>query len=97
MSAPRVSGRWMAGDANVLSTTIERLAPAGRGALADDRDGGRDVDELEVRVGRALEPDQPGSFGQGFPEDVGARVDVDIARLDPFGRCTRSRYLNVPP
>ena len=50
----------------------------------DGRDGLRDVDDLEQRVRRRLEPDESRAFGQRLPEDVRPGGQVDIARVDPL-------------
>ena len=66
-SAPRVSGCWRYGDAKVLSTTSS--APASCAI-----DGERlDVADVEQRVGRRLDPDQPGLAG---PDRGPHRVEV---------------------
>ena len=57
MSAPSVSGCCSAGEAKVLSTNT--FAPAA-GAISDDRG---DVGDRQQRVGRRLDPDQPGAAG----------------------------------
>ena len=82
MSAPSVSGRWMAGEANVLSTTISGRVPPSAARAIERVGHRRDVDDLEQRVGRRLEPDQAGPLGQGLPQRVGAGGEVDEARLD---------------
>ena len=40
--------------------------------------GRRDVHQLEMRIGRALEPDQPGPLRQRLPERVLARGEIDV-------------------
>ena len=50
-SAPSSSGRWLTGVANVLSTATIAPPPASHDA--------RDVDDVQQRVGRRLDPDQP--------------------------------------
>ena len=42
-----------------------------------------DIDDLEVRVRRRLEPDQAGPLGQRLPQRVLARGQVQVARVDP--------------
>ena len=58
MSAPSSSGRWSAGEANVLSTTTSGPLPARGRPFVGGRRRGLDVDELQERVRRRLEPDQ---------------------------------------
>ena len=60
-----------------------RAAPGLGGALADRRRGGGDVDDLQVRVRRALEPDEPRSRGQLLPERVRARPTRSVNRASP--------------
>ena len=84
MSAPSVSGRWSAGDANVLSTTTSGRRPPSASRRATVADGLRDVDDLEQRVRRRLEPDEPGALGERLPEDVRPGGQVDVARVDPL-------------
>ena len=73
MSAPSVSGRWMAGEANVLSTTISGRRPPSAARRGDGRGDLGDVDDLEQRVRRRLEPDEPRPLGQRLPEHVRSR------------------------
>ena len=85
MSAPRASGRWSAGEANVLSTTMRGRPPpsvARRRTVSRDR---RDVDDLEQRIGRRLEPDETGAPGEGLPEHVRAGRQVDVSGVDALG------------
>ena len=77
MSAPIVSGRWMAGDANVLSTTISGRRPPSSCAPVDGPGDLADVDRLEQRVGRRFEPDEPGPLGQRLPERIHPAREVD--------------------
>ena len=48
----------------------------------DRRDDRRDVDDLEMRVRRRLEPDQPGAIGQRLPQRVLAGRHVHVSRVD---------------
>jgi hypothetical protein len=48
------------------------------GPSRDRRHGRHDVDDLQVRVGRRLEPDQPRSLGECLPERVLVRGEVDV-------------------
>jgi hypothetical protein len=83
MSAPSSSGRWPSGEAKVLSTTRMGRSPrAPRWSARRSRDGG-DVDHLQVRVGRRLEPDQPRALVERLVEGrAGIGRQVVIARLD---------------
>ena len=59
MSAPSASGRWSAGDANVLSTTISgRVAPACAARSRTTSPTAAMSIDLEQRVRRRLEPDE---------------------------------------
>ena len=74
-------------------------------ALADHVGRPGDVDQLEERVRRRFEPDQPRPIGQRLPEDVRTRGQVDVQRrravvysTPQFGRCTRAKSAGyVPP
>ena len=76
MSAPRSSGVWRYGVANVLSTTSRAPARLRRGG---DRG---DVDDVEQRVRRRLDPDEPcvGDVRVGVGRElVGRRVREPVA------------------
>ena len=81
---PRRVGRgcWMAGEANVLSTTTSGRRPPSASRRRHRGRGRGDVDDLEVRVRRRLEPDQPGPLGERLPQDVRAGRQVDVAGVD---------------
>ena len=84
MSAPSSSGRWRAGDANVLSTTTSGgawPACAARSRMVGGRR--RDVGDLEQRVRRRLEPHEARALGQALPQGVLARREVDVRRGRP--------------
>ena len=82
-SAPIVSGRWTAGDANVLSTTISgRRPPSATRRATTSATAAMSID-LEVRIRRRLEPDKPRALGQRLPQNVRAAGEIDVARLDP--------------
>ena len=51
------------------------------GSPADRQGGSCDVGQLEVRVGRRLEPEEPRSRGQLLPEDVRTGRQVGVSRL----------------
>ena len=60
----------------------DQRPPAALGrAPGHDRDRRRDVDDLEVRVRRRLEPDEAGPLGQRLPQDVRPGREVDVARV----------------
>ena len=64
MSAPSSSGRWRYGVANVLSTHdhgADRVRGFGDGA---------DVDDVQQRVGRCLEPDEAGRLVDRAPTPI---------------------------
>ena len=65
MSAPSASGRWMAGEANVLSTTSSGRSPRAPWMGVEPLGDRLDVDHLEMRVRRRLEPDEPGPSRRG--------------------------------
>ena len=67
-SAPSASGCWRYGVANVLSTTTQRA-----GVVRDLR-GGRDVDDVQRRVRRGLQPDEPRVLVEVLGEAVGDLV-----------------------
>ena len=83
MSAPSSSGRCESGEANVLSTTTmggSPRAPCVRVRALGDRG---DVDQLEQRIGRRLDPDHPGPVVSAAVECApGVRRQVDVARVD---------------
>ena len=71
-----------------------RPAAAGRPrprAGATVADGRRDVDDLEVRVRRRLEPDQPGPLGERLPQRVRPGRQVDVAGVDARRRAGPAR------
>ena len=72
MSAPSVSGRWTAGEENVLSTTISGRVASLRQPRANRRRDRGDVDDFQVRIRRRLEPDERESVRQPS-QGVGAR------------------------
>ena len=53
--------------------------------LPQDRGRAGDVDHLEERVGRRLEPDQPGRVGQRLPHRLWVRRQVGVARHHAAG------------
>ena len=99
MSAPRSSGRWSAGEANVLSTTTQRPHRAVAVALPDGGDGGRAMSTIfrSGFVGR-LEPDEPRPLGQRLPQRVRVAGEVDVPRRRPRSARGPSRGSGyVPP
>ena len=68
MSAPSSSGRWPSGEAKVLSTTRIGRSPRAPRCACEPRGNGGDVDHAQVRVGRRLEPHDPGRVVQDAVE-----------------------------
>ena len=97
-SAPSSSGRCRYGVAKVLSTTQRAPRPVRHG------DHGRDVDHLQQRVRRRLDPDQPGRLAdrcaQGVEVGQVARVDVEPPLPEhacrAAGTCRRRRRRRAP-
>ena len=58
---PESSGRWIAGEANVLSTTTSGRRPPAAARSRTAADGGGDVDQLEQRIGRGSRTRPAGS------------------------------------
>ncbi len=93
MSAPSSSGRWSAGDANVLSTTIRGGAwpawaarsrtRAAEAAMSVTLSSGFDGDSNQTRRVRSVRP----SHSASGPD---ARSTY-VAPAAPAGRCTRSK------
>ena len=81
MSAPRSSGRWRTGVANVLSTTISGRGPSPKRSRSTPADG-LDVDDLQERVRRRLEPDEPGAVGQRLPHRLRVGREVCVSGDD---------------
>ena len=75
MSKPSSSGRCTQGEANVLSTTVRM--PRLRADLGDRRE----VDELEQRIGRRLDPDHP-RVGLDRGLELTGRVAIDVGEVE---------------
>ena len=74
MSAPSSSGRWRYGVAKVLSTTT--TAPAGVGGVGDRAD----VDDVQQRVRRGLEPDEARALVDRLGDAV-VRGELELVAL----------------
>ena len=89
--APRASGRWSIGVANVLSTA------SGMPRRARDLGDGRDVEDLEHRVGRRLHPHEARVRAHRRARRAPGRSCRGTSPRAPNCFITLSKMRNVPP
>ena len=81
MSAPRSSGPLEDRRRERVVDDDERPRPVAE-PLAEHAGRRLDVDDLQERVRRRLEPDEPGALGQRLPHRLGVGREVRVARDD---------------